>query len=124
MRLLAAAAAAAVLFATPASAAPAPAPARVQVSAKEFFLALSRRTVVAGPAIVELVNFGEDPHDLRLERLGGGRLWKTPLVYPGAYYDLEATLVPGRYRLWCSIGNHRKLGMQATLTVVRRGQTP
>jgi plastocyanin len=103
-----------------ASAALAPAPARVQVSAKEFFFALSRHTVVAGPAIVELVNFGEDPHDLRLERLGGGRLWKTPLVYPGAYYDLEATLVPGRYRLWCSIGNHRKLGMTAVLTVVRK----
>jgi plastocyanin len=111
----------------PASSALAPAPARVQVSAKEFFFALSRRTVVAGPAIVELVNFGEDPHDLRMERLGGGRLWKTPLVYPGAYYDLDATLVPGRYRLWCSIGNHRQLGMEATLTVVenkQRGQTP
>jgi plastocyanin len=103
--------------------APAPAtvtPARVQVSAKEFFFALSRHTVVAGPAIVELVNFGEDPHDLRMQRIGGGRLWKTKLIYPGAYYDLEATLVPGRYRLWCSVANHRQLGMQAVLTVVPR----
>ena len=115
----AAAAAVAVLLAPPASAL-APAPARVQVSAKEFFFALSRHTVAAGPAVVELVNFGEDPHDLRLERLGGGRVWKTPLVYPGAYYDLNATLVPGRYRLWCSVGNHRKLGMTAVLTVVSR----
>ncbi len=104
-------------------AAPGPAtvnPARVQVSAKEFFFALSRGTVVAGPAIVELVNFGQDPHDLRMERLGGGRLWKTPLVYPGAYYDLDVKLVPGRYRLWCSIANHRALGMQAVLKVVPR----
>jgi hypothetical protein len=126
VRLACAAAAIAVVLA-PSSAALAPAPARVQVSAKEFFFALSRRTVVAGPAIVELVNFGEDPHDLRMERLGGGRLWKTPLVYPGAYYDLDATLVPGRYRLWCAVGNHRQLGMEAVLTVVektRRGQTP
>ena len=30
------------------------------------------------------------------------------------------TLVPGRYRLWCSVANHRQLGMQAVLTVVRR----
>jgi plastocyanin len=118
VKSLAVAAAAVVLL--PGSASATVNPARVQVSAKEFFFALSRHTVVAGPAIVELVNFGEDPHDLRLERLGGGRLWKTPLVYPGAYYDLEATLVPGRYRLWCSIGNHRKLGMQAVLTVVPR----
>jgi plastocyanin len=115
----AAAVAAASIFA-PGASALAPAPARVQVTAKEFFYALSRHTVVAGPAIVELVNFGEDPHDLRMERIGGGRLWKSPLVYPGAYYDLDATLVPGRYRLWCSVGNHRQLGMTAVLSVVAR----
>jgi len=120
VRLVAAVAAAAAVVLAPGAAALAPAPARVQVSAKEFFYALSRHTVRAGPAIVELVNFGEDPHDLRLERLGGGRLWKTPLVYPGAYYDLNATLVPGRYRLWCSVANHRQLGMTAVLTVVAR----
>jgi hypothetical protein len=104
-----------------ASSAPAAvAPARVQVSAKEFFFSLSRHKVFAGPAIVELVNFGEDPHDLRLQRIGGGRIWKTPLVYPGAYYDLDAKLVPGRYRLWCAVGNHRQLGMTAVLTVIAR----
>jgi hypothetical protein len=119
VRLIAALAATSFVFTGPAAAL-APAPARVQVSAKEFFFSLSRRTLVAGPAIVELVNFGEDPHDLRLERLGGGRLWKTPLVYPGAYYDLDATLVPGRYRLWCAVANHRQLGMTAVLSVVAR----
>ena len=118
MKLALAGVLAAVVLAAPAPAAVAPA--RVQVSAKEFFFALSRHTVVAGPAVVELVNFGEDPHDLRLERLGGGRVWKTPLVYPGAYYDLNAKLVPGRYRLWCSVGNHRQLGMTAVLTVVAK----
>ena len=118
MTRVAAALAAAALLAAPAPAAVAPA--RVQVSAKEFFFSLSRYKVVAGPAIVELVNFGEDPHDLRMQRLGGGRLWKTPLVYPGAYKDLEVTLVPGKYRLWCGVANHRELGMVATLTVVRR----
>jgi plastocyanin len=121
VKIAAAGVAAVALVVVPTSAALAPAPARVQVSAKEFFYSLSRHKVVAGPAIVELVNFGEDPHDLRLERIGGGRVWKTPLVYPGAYYDLEAKLVPGRYRLWCSVANHRKLGMQAVLTVVKRG---
>jgi plastocyanin len=109
---------AAVVLAAPAPAAVAPA--RVQVSAKEFFFALSRHRVVAGPAIVELVNLGEDPHDLRLQRIGGGRVWRSPVVFPGAYHDVEATLVPGRYRLWCSIAGHRALGMQATLTVAPR----
>jgi plastocyanin len=118
VKFVAAVGAAVVVLAAPAPAAVAPA--RVQVSAKEFFFALSRHKVVAGPAIVELVNFGEDPHDLRLERLGGGRVWKTPLVYPGAYHDLDVKLVPGRYRLWCSVANHRKLGMTAVLTVVAK----
>ena len=92
----------------------------MQVSAQEFSYSLSRSKVVAGPAIVELYNLGQDPHDLRMQRIGGGRLWKTPLVYPGDYYDLSAKLVPGKYRLWCSIANHRQLGMEATLTVVAR----
>jgi hypothetical protein len=118
---VAAALAAFAILATPAAALP-PAPARVQVSAKEFFYSLSRPKIVAGPAIVELVNFGEDPHDLRLQRIGGGRIWKTPLVYPGDYYDLEATLVPGRYRLWCAVANHRQLGMTARLTVVAKAK--
>jgi plastocyanin len=115
---LAALAAAATLVVVPAHAAVAPA--RVQVSAKEFWFALSRRTVVEGPAIVELVNFGEDPHDLRLRRIGGKRIYKTPLVQPGAYFDLSLKLAPGRYRLWCSVGNHEALGMKATLVVRKR----
>src|SRR5207248_1793790 len=38
-------------------------PARVQIGAAEYSFSLSRQTIRAGPAIVELVNFGEDPHD-------------------------------------------------------------
>jgi plastocyanin len=92
-------------------------PNRVQVVAKEFYFALSRRTVPAGPAIVELVNFGQDEHDLRIQRVGGAHIAGTPVVEPGDYYDLSITLRPGKYLLWCSIANHRALGMQATLVV-------
>jgi plastocyanin len=98
----------------------APAPARVQVTAKEFYFILSRRSVVAGPAIVQLVNFGEDPHDLRLQRIGGTHVYKTPQVMPGDHRDLSLALLAGRYRIWCSIANHSKLGMQATLTVLAK----
>jgi len=115
------AAAAALAAAALAGSAPAAvAPARVQVSAKEFFFSLSRARLAAGPAVVELVDLGEDPHDLRLQRIGGGRVWRTPVVFPGAYRDLEVTLLPGRYRLWCGIANHRALGMRAVLIVVPR----
>jgi len=92
-------------------------PNRVQVVAKEFYFALSRRTVPAGPAIVELVNFGQDEHDLRMQRVGGAHIAGTPIVEPGDYYDMPITLRAGKYILWCSIANHRALGMQATLIV-------
>ncbi len=108
---------AALALALPASAA---APiSRVQVVAREFSLSLSRPSVKAGPAIVELANFGQDAHDLRLERVGGTRVYGTRVVQPGAVYDLSLRLLPGRYRLWCSLGNHRALGMVATLVVKR-----
>jgi hypothetical protein len=51
-----------------------PPPARVQIVAREYSFALSRPALNAGRAIVELVNFGEDPHDLRLQRVGGTRV--------------------------------------------------
>ena len=92
-------------------------PFRLQVTAKEFYYSLSSRTAPAGAAVIEFVNYGEDPHDMRLQRAGGGRLYKTPIMQPGQYYDLPVKLVAGRYHLWCSIGNHRKLGMQAVLVV-------
>ena len=100
LRVRAAALLAAVLaLAVPASAARA---ARPRAGRGEgVLLSLSRPSVKAGPAIVELVNFGEDPHDLRLQRVGGTKVYGTPVVQPGDVYDLSLRLLPGRYRLWC-----------------------
>ena len=95
---------------------PAP-PARVQVVAREFSFALSRGTVKAGRAIIELANFGEDAHDLRMQRVGGTRVYAWPLAQSGAVEDKSVRLLRGRYRLWCSVANHRALGMTATLVV-------
>jgi hypothetical protein len=100
-------------------AAPPPPPARVQVVAQEFRYALSRRTIKAGAAIVELRNMGEDAHDLRLRRVGGTRVYVWPLAQPGDVVDRELRLAPGRYVLWCGVADHRGLGMTATLVVVR-----
>jgi hypothetical protein len=102
------------------AATPPPPPARVQVVAREFSLALSRPRIVSGRAIVELANFGEDAHDLRLERVGGKVVYMWPLAQSGDVEDKALTLAPGTYRLWCSIANHRALGMTATLVVVPR----
>jgi plastocyanin len=95
-------------------------PTRVQVTAKEFWYALSSRSVKSGPAVIEFVNFGQDGHDMRVQRVGTQKVYSVPMVQPGDHYDLSLTLAPGRYLLWCSIANHRQLGMQATLIVKPR----
>lgn len=119
MRRLAAAAlltAAVVPFAGAAT----PAPARVLVSADEFSLALSRLSVRGGPAVVQLVNYGEDDHDLALRRIAtGARVYRLGIVHPGGTGELDVRLRPGRYALWCTLAGHRARGMAATL-VVRR----
>jgi plastocyanin len=96
-----------------------PAPARVQIVAKEYSYSLSRLNVKAGTAILELDNLGQDPHDLRVQRVGSKHVAKLGKVAPGTYSDLTVHLPPGRYLLWCSIANHRKKGMHATLIVTR-----
>ena len=97
---------------------PAP-PARVQVVAQEFSFSLSRGKVKAGKVIVELVNRGQDTHDLDLKRVGGTRVFHFPKVPPGHYVDRELRLRPGTYRLWCAVADHKERGMRATLRVVR-----
>jgi hypothetical protein len=109
--------AALLLAVVPASAPAAPAPSRLLVESREFNLVLSRSWVKRGTAIVQLANRGEDPHDLRWRRVGrrgGGRIAET---LPGEVGEWEGRLRRGRYRLWCTLEGHRRLGMRATLRV-------
>jgi plastocyanin len=98
----------------------APAPTRVQVVAKEYSFGLSRTVVRSGPAVVQLANFGQDPHDLRLQRAGARHIAGLGVVPPGGRAELSLNLPPGRYSLWCSVANHRALGMRAVLVVKPR----
>ena len=100
-----------------AAAAPVAPPARAQVSASEFRLTLSRPSIRRGSAIIELVNYGEDDHDLALRRVGGARIYRIGLVHPGKTGEIDARLRAGRYAVWCTLGDHRARGMRATLLV-------
>jgi plastocyanin len=95
------------------------APARVQVTALEFEYRLSRLSVRQGRALIELVNYGEDEHDLFLRRVGGTKVWRTRKILPGSRATLSVKLRPGVYRLWCEVADHRSRGMRATLRVRR-----
>jgi plastocyanin len=98
-------------------AAPPPPPARVQVVAQEFRYSLSRQAIKAGWAIIELRNIGEDAHDLRMQRVGGKRIYVWPIAQSGDTVDRQFRLLPGTYRLTCAVAGHSALGMQATLHV-------
>ena len=94
-----------------------PTPARLGVQAQEFHLVLSRASVKAGVVEIELQNVGQDPHDLRLRKVGGHHTFTIPVTRPGARRTVAIHLRPGRYRLWCSLADHRSLGMQTVLRV-------
>jgi len=93
-------------------------PAFVQVAAREFSFSLSRSGIKPGPAAIEMVNFGADPHNLVIRRLKDGAvLGNSGAVLSGARGEIDLKLKPGKYVLYCSFANHEALGMSATLKV-------
>jgi hypothetical protein len=93
---------------------------RVQVVALEFHYRLSRVRVPAGPVRIELANFGQDEHDLTLQRVGSSTVYRLPKALPGQREILNLRLKPGVYRLSCSLADHAARGMHAQLRVRRR----
>lgn len=96
-------------------------PSRLLVTAREFSLTLSRQKIDPGDAIVQLYDFGEDPHDLTLQRVGGPTTFTIPEIAPGETGTLGLRLrKASRYRLWCSLPGHAELGMVASLRTARK----
>jgi hypothetical protein len=97
---------------------PAPTVARLGVTAREWSLVLSRSVLPAGRALVELQNFGEDAHNLRLERIdGSGARLDVPLAESGERQRAQGTLDAGDYKVYCALPGHDAQGMHARLTV-------
>jgi hypothetical protein len=99
------------------------APSRLLVAGTEYRLQLSRAVLKRGPALIQFVNRGEDPHDLKIRRIGASatRAVSVPEIRPGGLVQLDTRLSSGRYRLWCSLPGHEQRGMRAVLSV-RRGR--
>jgi uncharacterized cupredoxin-like copper-binding protein len=71
-----------------------------------------------GQAVVELQNFGEDAHNLRIERVdGSGAPLDLPLAEAGERKKASGTLAAGDYRVYCTLPGHDAQGMHARLTV-------
>ncbi len=104
--------------------APAP-PARVLTFADEFRFTASRRTIPAGPLLMQVKNIGEDDHDLRVLGPGGALRAATGVIGPGDLGRIRVRLPRGRYTYFCSVADHAARGMTGTLVVrraVRRGR--
>jgi hypothetical protein len=71
-----------------------PAPTRMQVVAHEYSFTLSRLKVHAGPALIELDNMGQDPHDLRIQRAGSRHVAGLGELRPGSRATLSTRLPP------------------------------
>lgn len=93
---------------------------RMQVVVVEFHYRLSRVRIPAGPVRIELANFGQDEHDLTLQRVGGKTVHQIPKALPGERRLLDVRLKPGLYLLSCSMADHAAKGMQARFRVVSR----
>lgn len=119
-------AALAALLTIPLTASAKPAdPDRVLVRGEEFDLTLSKQKVRPGRVIVQFLNDGEDPHDLRLQKLSAGQpvgdQFGTGELGPGEVESLDSRLKKrSTYLLWCTIQDHRGRGMEATLRTKKR----
>jgi plastocyanin len=88
------------------------------LTAKEadFSIDLGTKTLKAGPYLVKVDNTGNATHDLVVEQ-NGAKIAGTSSIAPGQSASLSVTLKPGSYVFYCSIGNHRSMGMEVTVTV-------
>ena len=88
----------------------------VQVQSGEFYLRLSRSSVLAGDVRVEFDNTrGEDPHDLKLVR--GSTLHSFDEQPSGGITAKTLHLSAGTWQLLCALPEHAERGMKAQLSV-------
>lgn len=92
-------------------------PAAVSVTLSEWKVELSARTISAGAVTFTVANVGSIPHAVEVE--GQGIEQETTVIQPGASATLTLTLKPGKYEIYCPVGNdsHKKLGMETELSV-------
>jgi uncharacterized cupredoxin-like copper-binding protein len=107
------------VLASLAAPAQAKAPARMLVEAREYRFTLSRTVLEAGPAVIQLADRGEDPHDFRLVKLGRvtAHAASVPETQPGGVSEWRGRLSRGRWKLYCTLPGHAKLGMHSVITV-------
>lgn len=86
------------------------------VTGVDFDYELDATDLSAGEYEIEFVNDGGASHDVRVER-DGEDVAMSEVIPPGETSSFSVTLEPGEYVFYCSVGNHRGMGMEVTVTV-------
>jgi plastocyanin len=83
----------------------------------------SRKTVKSGDLTVQLINVGEDEHNMDMQKVGTGNSPESPIIVAvsaaskGASTPTTVDVEPGTYRMWCTLPDHAAMGMETTITV-------
>jgi plastocyanin len=88
----------------------------LEVSSVDFSFELPEDTLPAGTYEVTLTNNGDSTHDLVVER-DGEDVAASQQIGPGESTTFEVTLEEGEYVFYCSVGNHRSMGMEVPVQV-------
>jgi hypothetical protein len=89
---------------------------------KHFSFEPTRTLVRSGKLTMQLINEGEDPHSMAIQRIGPGEVPEGKVTEipptPSKQQGTESVEVqPGRYRMWCTLYHHAEEGMEFDLTV-------
>jgi uncharacterized cupredoxin-like copper-binding protein len=102
---------------SPAQGAPAAGGKTVNVSEKEFSIALAGgSSLKAGKYAFAVANVGQIQHDLAIEGNGLNQT-KTPLINAGQSKTLPVDLKAGKYKFFCTVPGHEQAGMRVEVTV-------
>ena len=81
-----------------------------------FKIALDSTDLTAGTYDIKVVNNGSATHDLAVEENGTTKATSDSIA-PGGSTTLTVDLDAGEYVFFCSVGNHRAMGMELTVQV-------
>ena len=88
----------------------------IEVSSVDFSFELDEDSFSPGTYEITLTNEGGATHDLVVER-DGEDVAASEQIGPGESATFEVTLEEGEYVFYCSVGNHRSMGMEVPVQV-------
>ncbi|MFL6096793.1 MAG: plastocyanin/azurin family copper-binding protein [Blastococcus sp.] len=88
----------------------------ITATEQDFSISLDEDNLKAGSYTITVVNKGSSSHDLAVEEHGTTKA-TSDMVGPGKKTTLTVDLDAGEYTFYCSVDNHRAMGMEKTVKV-------